>query len=126
MIRNCNNCEKEYEAKTDRSKFCSTKCKLSYHRNNSTVSNDTQTPENDTQRDTERKLAGSTAKLTKTDQLFQDDAIARNLGEYWLSFSEIVREVNCNHCKKKFKTRLPLLRYCSPKCRTAEIKGNHA
>lgn len=120
MIRNCNNCTKEYEAPTSRSKFCSEKCKLAAFRNNkssvplqSTVTNDTQTPENVTE-----------TKLTKTDQLFQDDVIAREVGkehpggsESWLAFTDTIRQPECKQCGKKFKTRLPLLQFCSPVCR---------
>lgn len=108
MLLNCNNCTKEFEAKTSRSRFCSTKCKQAAFRNNPSqrsVTNVTQTPSSVTQ------------TLTKTDQLFQQDVINRSLGDNWLSFSPIVRSPNCLQCGKSFKTQLGLLRYCSPSCK---------
>jgi len=56
-------------------------------------------------------------ELTRTDKLFQADAIKRNLGAYWHTFGDTVLSKTCAVCDKPFKTRLKLLRYCSPTCR---------
>lgn len=114
--RQCVNCLTVFTPKTARSKYCSDKCKTAFNRNNkSIVTNVTETKKAVTERVTE--------KLTKTDQLFQDDAIARKLGDNWLAFSEVIRNPKCNHCQKNFKTQLPMLRYCSPDCRAEEMSG---
>ena len=112
--KQCKNCLTPFQGKTERAVFCSNKCRLAFHRNNSSVSFETKTPKSETIRET---------ILSKTDQLFQDDAIKRDLGDNWLAFSPITRNPVCNHCQKAFKTRLPMLRYCSPECRSKEMKG---
>lgn len=119
MLLNCKNCDKEYEAKTKRSTFCSDNCKVAYHRNNSSVTESTVTSENDTEHVTETPDDINTIYPSdlKTDKLFQDDAIKRDLGDRWLRFSDIVRAPSCRVCGKTFKTRLALLNYCSPTCR---------
>lgn len=127
MLLNCKNCEKEYEAKTKRSAYCSDNCKVMYNRNNSSVTStddSSVTSENDVT-ETIDDISTIYPSDTKTDKLFQDDAIKRNLGEYWLAFSEIVRMPKCRVCNKSFKTRLSLLNYCSPTCRTKDLKGEY-
>lgn len=121
MLRQCNNCGKDYEAKRASSKFCSDKCKMAFKRNNQTeVSVTPVTISKDfvTIKDSVTKPA----KLSKTDQLFQDDAIKRNLGEDWLRFGDVVRSPKCMQCGDPFKTRLSMLEFCSPKCRSDLFK----
>lgn len=118
MERHCKNCDKLFKPSTSRKEYCSDNCRQRSFRNNkdkSSVTNVTQTNDSVTQRVTQ--------KLTKIDQLFQDDAIARGLGENWLKFSDMVREPSCRNCKARFKTRLNLLDYCSPDCRREEVQG---
>lgn len=112
MLRECKNCGKEFEG-TKRANYCSDKCRVQFNRNNSSVTNDTETSDNVTERVTETPEQ----KLTKTDILFQKDAEERGLGENWLTFSEIKRSPKCDTCKKPFSSHLELLRYCSPHCR---------
>lgn len=123
MTRICNSCDKEYQSKSAKSRYCSEACKQSAKRNRtvspSTVSRHDKSDKSDTIDDT------IATPLSKTDQLFQDDAVKRNLGEHWLAFSPITRQPECvvRSCGKKFKTQLPLLRYCSPECRSLDLGG---
>ncbi len=123
MIRQCLYCDKSFEAKRSDTKFCSAKCKNASFRNNKriiAVATDNSDTDNVTVRDTDN----TTDKLAKTDQLFQDDAVKRDLGKNWLVFSEIVRQPNCRQCGKKFKTKLQMLNYCSPDCRNEALSTN--
>ncbi len=105
----CLNCDTEFEPKTKRAKYCSDRCKLQWNRNNvdtepkSIVSNDTESTISDTQRDTE-----ITKELTKADKLFEE----HQPGYY--RFGKEVFERRCLICDKKFKTKLQLLKTCSP------------
>lgn len=112
MTRECKHCGKEFVAKTVRAEFDSPACRKAFNRNNS-VTPVTETTDDVTELVTEK----IELPLSKTDALFQKDTIDRGLGEYWLAFSPITRSPKCDTCKKQFKTRLGLLRYCSPHCR---------
>lgn len=104
MLRNCKNCDKEYEG-TERKQFCSDKCRVQYNRDKGSVTENTDSV-------TERKY-------TKTDKEFQDYYSAiPHLGPNWLTFSDDTRNPKCGQCGKQFKTRLRLLSYCSLKCKS--------
>jgi hypothetical protein len=111
MLRNCLNCGKEFEG-TARANFDTDKCRVAYNRNNRSVTKPDVTEKNVTENGT----GNVTETMTKTDALFQQDAIDRGLGPDWLNMT-IIREPNCMNCGKRFKTRLALLKYCSPDCR---------
>lgn len=56
-------------------------------------------------------------ELTKVDQMFEDSK------PNYYNFSDEVFEVGCflPECNEKFKTRLKLLKYCSPQHYTAGL-----
>lgn len=92
----CLNCETEFEPKTKRAKFDSDKCRLEYFRNNNETQRlETESPETETNH-------------TPTDQRFEDS----QPGYY--KFDDRVYSRTCLICQKKFKTRLQLLKTCSP------------
>ena len=108
MLRNCKNCDKEYEG-TERKQFCSDKCRVQYNRDQVLVTENTDSV-------TERKH-------TKTDKEFQEHySQVSHLGSDWLAFSDVVRNPSCHQCGKSFKTRLPLLIFCSLKCRSEAMR----
>lgn len=106
---NCLNCDTAFEAKRSDTKFCSTRCKQQWNRNNRITSeeikriNDTDNPQNVIR-------INDTDKLTKTDQLFE----THQPGYYKFSDKIYERECFLPSCGEKFKTRLQLLKYCSP------------
>lgn len=92
----CLNCDTEFTG-TKRAKFCSDKCRVQYARNNSSVTKPSDTESSVTQN-----------RVTETDQLFEN----KNPGYY--KFEDEVFSRTCLICDKKFKTRLKLLKTCSP------------
>jgi hypothetical protein len=93
----CLNCDTEFTPKNKSAKFCSDKCRVQYNRNNISVTKDHVTESSVTQN-----------HVTQTDQLFE----ARYPGYY--KFGDKVYERTCLICRKKFKTRLQLLKTCCP------------
>lgn len=49
-------------------------------------------------------------ELTRTDRLFEDSK------PNYYNFSDSIKNEKCLQCGKEFKTRLKMLRQCTPKC----------
>lgn len=114
----CSNCNEEFEG-TKRAKYCSDKCRVTFNRKESIVTNVTETTPIVTERVTETQQ-DVTQKLSKTDQLFKQDAQDRGLGDFY-NFGDTVKDKVCSVCAKSFTTMLPLLRTCSPTCKSKEL-----
>lgn len=56
-------------------------------------------------------------KLTRTDSKFED------YKSNYYKFGEIENKRKCQNCNADFKTRLELLKYCSPKCMKLAVQS---
>ena len=108
--KTCLNCTTEIG---NRAKFCSDKCRKQYERNSDKRSDKA----NSDKPNSELGQANSDkdefrATLTKTDKTFYDRAMRDFKNPYYIFTGEVTERV-CDTCKDKFKTAMPLLRYCS-------------
>ena len=91
-------------------KFCSDKCRKAWSRNKS-----------DKKLENKSDKIKSDTEMTVTDKLFAEDALARGLGEYYM-FDTTIYDRKCVECRKKYKTSLSLLKFCSPACRDSVLR----
>lgn len=104
----CSVCETEFEAKRADAKYCSNSCKLKASRDTRKGSVTPINPKSDTDN-----------PLSDTDKLFEESYPG------YYRFSDKTQDRICGVCSKQFKTRLPLLKYCSPNCRGDAINANN-
>lgn len=100
VMNRCLSCKLEISEKAT---FCSDKCRMAYTRRTKKG----QEPE---QKQPEQPTRTFDFKPTRTDSLFE----AKRPGYYTFSAKELSRTCVLPDCKKPFKTRLSLLKYCSP------------
>lgn len=103
---NCLNCGKDLSDKSDKAKYCSGKCSKAYRRR--TKAGDIPA-ESDINLDTSTRTHAF--KLTRTDRELESSK-----PDYY-KFDDEVYKKQCFICKKDFKTRLPLNKLCSLKCK---------
>lgn len=96
----CSVCETEFEAKRSDAKYCSNACRLKAKRDTHKGAVTQVIPKSD-----------PTNPLSDTDKLFD------NSYPGYYRFGSETYERNCLTCETKFKTRLLLLKFCSPDCR---------
>lgn len=101
VMKNCEQCGEEFEAKSAKAKFCSDACKMAYSRRKK-AGNVIEEPIATTKQEPD-------IKLSKTDQDFENS----DPGYYMFSELEWKRTCILPECKKEFRTRLKLLKCCS-------------
>src|SRR5665213_7889 len=114
----CIQCRKEFTSVSKKARFCSEACKQKNKRDKRLGDTILPPSVNDTIPTGKRKADDT---ITKTDQLFVEDAASRGLVD-WYKFDEEVFGRDCWQCKSDFRTRLKMNRYCSPKCRNEATK----
>ena len=98
-----------------RGKYCSDAHRMAYkreHKGEQTTPPNPNKPEQIKPEHEAEQKNEQREQLTKTDKTFYDRAI-KDFGEPYYNFSNELREVTCDRCRKKFKTGLSLNRYCS-------------
>lgn len=90
----------------NKGKYCSDAHRMAYKRQPEQIDNpNTNKPE-------QKVPEQSNPNMTTTDKTFYDRAM-RDFGEPYYNFDSELRENDCAQCKKKYKTRLALNKYCS-------------
>lgn len=105
-MKACLNCTNEV---SDKAEFCSDRCRMAYRRRTKKGAQ----PEQNDPEHTTRTLDFTP---TRTDRLFEDSK------PNYYRFSDEVKNETCVACDKNFRTRLSLLRYCSPACQKASLR----
>ena len=108
MTQLCLNCNKTFNPKRITARYCSMACRKSHNRNNSVTKEQVSVPHVTLKDD-------NPVTLTHTDNLFKQDAITRQLGNYYIFGNEVYNRT-CVRCSKKFKTTLSMLHACTPDC----------
>lgn len=108
----CNNCGVEIP----KGKWCSDKCRMANKRTKKPeqISPNTNKILPEQAKVEQPEQNDFRASLTKTDKTFYDRAL-KDFGRPYYYYTDNLQEKNCELCRAKFKTGLPLNRYCSYK-----------
>ena len=110
---NCLYCGQLIESDNPKAKYCSEAHSKSYRRQLQSGQEPAQSGQNSDE------IATRTFDfvLTRTDSKFEESK------PNYYKYGDTVHERKCNMCAKDYKTRLNLLRQCSPKCQLELLSG---